>query len=161
MNISWIFLWQYDYIVLSVLPILALLATLILTYVRLGIGKTHVVLKEALVVRLPFSVYLGWITIASIADIAAALVSMGRSGSEVLAVNLAEVMVLVALAATLTVVLTRRDIAYGLVVIWALVGIAYNQTGTASLVLITEAGAIIIAVAIVTAIATAKLTHKN
>ena len=79
-NIAWLFTWQFEYLSLSVLLIFALLATLILIYIRLGIGKSNVSLREKLAVHLPFSVYLGWITVACIADVAATLVSYNWNG---------------------------------------------------------------------------------
>ncbi|MEM1587061.1 MAG: hypothetical protein QXX99_06495 [Candidatus Bathyarchaeia archaeon] len=53
-----------------------LLATLIAIYLRLEVGKSAVSLREKIAFHAPFSVYLGWITIASIANVAAALVSL-------------------------------------------------------------------------------------
>lgn len=70
-NILWLFAWQYGQLPLSVGLMLLLLASLIMIYQRLGIGKTVVPLIEKLAIHLPFSVYLGWITIATIANISA------------------------------------------------------------------------------------------
>jgi benzodiazapine receptor len=80
LNICWLFVWQYKQITLSVIPMFALLVTLITVYLQLKIGKSAVPLREKLCVHLPFSVYLGWITIAAIADVAAALVSINWNG---------------------------------------------------------------------------------
>ena len=55
-NVCWLFLWHYDYITYSLVLMLAHLATLLLIYLRLGIGKTLVSLKEMTFVQLPFSV---------------------------------------------------------------------------------------------------------
>jgi len=151
-NVVWLFLWQYGHITLSVLPMFALLATLIMTYLRLNIGKSNVSLKEKLSVHLPFSVYMGWITVASIADVAAALVSMNWDGLGLSDVTWAMVVIVVALAITLLVAFTRRDIAYSLVIIWALVGIAVKQSGNQSIVTTTEISAIIIVIALVLSI---------
>jgi hypothetical protein len=74
--VLWLFLWHYDQIVLSVALMFALLATLLAVYLRFGIGKTSVTLKERAFVCLPFSVYLSWIAVASIAKVASALVSI-------------------------------------------------------------------------------------
>jgi hypothetical protein len=109
-------------------------------------------MKEKLSVHLPFSVYLGWITIASIADVAAALVSVNWDGFGVSDVTWAIVVIVVALAITLLVVFTRRDIAYGLVIIWALVGIAVKQSGNQSIVTATEISAVVIAIALILSI---------
>lgn len=151
-NVVWIFLWQYEYITLSVLPMFALLATLIAIYLRLNIGKSNVPVKEKVSVHLPFSVYLSWITIASIADVAAALVSVNWDGLGLSDVTWTVVVIAVALAITLLVVFTRRDIGYSLVIIWALVGIAVKQSGNQSIVAMTETSAIVIAIALVLSI---------
>lgn len=149
-NIVWLFLWQYDYILASVPMILALLASLIAIYVRLHIGRSQVPLKEKLSVHLPFSVYLGWITIASIADVAAAM-PMNWDGFGVSPTAWALVVIVLALIITLAVLGTRRDVAYGLVVIWALVGIAANQGWHSEVAATAEGGAIVAGIAVVVA----------
>jgi hypothetical protein len=148
-NIAWIFLWQYEYITLSVPLIFALLASLIVIYLRLNIGKANAPMREKLSVHLPFSVYLGWITIASIADVAAALVSVSWDGFGISSETWAVLVIAVALIIALTVTVTRRDIGYDLVIIWALVGIAANQSAYKNIVTTTEIGAIIVAIALV------------
>src|SRR5690606_32340956 len=72
-NSIWIFLWHYEQFPLTVVVMLVLLAALIVTYLRLGIGRTNVSTVEKLVVRLPFSIYLGWITVATVANITSLL----------------------------------------------------------------------------------------
>ena len=148
LNIAWLFLWQFEWLSVSVVLMFALLATLILIYTRLRIGKAAVPLREKLAVHVPFSVYLGWITIASIANVAVALVSAGWGGLGINHEMWAILIILVALLVTLLVVATRTDVAYGLVVIWALVGIAMNQGDTPNIVLATEISAIIVAIAV-------------
>jgi hypothetical protein len=157
-NIAWLFLWQYDYIVASVPMILALLASLIAIYLRLHIGRSQVSFREKLSVHLPFSVYLGWITIASIADAAAALVSVNWDGFGVSPTVWALVVIVLALIITLTVLGTRRDVAYGLVVIWALVGIAASQGGYPEVVTTAEGGAIVTVIAVVAVALVSRLT---
>ena len=68
-NIIWIFLWHYEFFPLSVIAMLALLGCLIAIYLRLGIGKAQVPAAEKWLVHIPFSIYLGWITVATIANI--------------------------------------------------------------------------------------------
>jgi hypothetical protein len=158
-NCLWLFLWQYNYIPLSVAPILALLATLIAIYLRLGIGNAKVPLREKLCVHLAFSVYFGWITVATLADIAAALVYEQWNG---LSPNVwAEILLLVALAVTLIVIAFRRDIAYSLVIIWALVGIAVNHSANQNIVTTVEAAVAVIVVALVLSILIHKSRRKN
>jgi hypothetical protein len=139
----------------------ALLATLILTYLRLNIGKSHVSLREKLAVHLPFSVYLGWITVASIANVAAALVSISWDGLGLNAETWAILVVAVALVISLLVIFTRRDIAYALVLIWALTGIAVKQSGNQNVVTTSEVSAIIIAIALVLSILISRVRRKK
>ena len=80
LNISWIISWQYNYLIASVIIIFLLLATLILIYIRLNSGRAKIRTGEKLAVHLPFSIYLGWITIASIADVSVTLVSLNWNG---------------------------------------------------------------------------------
>lgn len=115
LNIVWLFLWHYGQIVISVLPMFALLSTLIMIYLRLQIGKSSAPLKEKLMIHLPFSVYMGWITVASIANVATALVSINVGQLIIGNVAWAILVIVVALVITLFVLATRRDIAYGLV----------------------------------------------
>jgi hypothetical protein len=156
-NVAWLFLWHYDQIVLSVALMFALLASLIAVYLRLGIGKTSVTLKERLFVHLPFSVYLGWITVASIANVSAALVSVQWDGFGLASDMWAVLVIAVALLITLAVIATRKDIAYSLVLVWALIGIAVNQSAYQNIVLAAEISAIIIIAALAAFIAMSKL----
>jgi len=146
-NISWIFLWQYNLLTLSLPVMFLFLIALILIYTRLGIGKTQVPLKEKLAIHTPFSVYLGWITIASIANVAVTAVSLNWDGFGINPETWAILIIIIALLLTLIVVATRKDIAYGLVIIWALFGIMSKQTNT-NIVTIVQASAIIILIAL-------------
>jgi benzodiazapine receptor len=160
LNITWLFLWQFEYLSLSVVLMFLLLAILILIYMRLNIGKSAVSLREKLAVHVPFSVYLGWITIASIANVATTLVSVNWDGFGISPETWATLIIIVALLITILVVVTRKDVAFGLVVIWALVGIAVKQTGNQNIVMITETSAIIVAITLAATILLARLKRR-
>lgn len=151
-NMVWLFAWHWGYIVPSVVPMFALLASLIMIYLRLGIGRSDAPLGERLAVHLPFSVYLGWITVAPIANVAAALNSLGLGGLGLGEATWTAVVVAIAVAITAAVLLTRGDVAYSLVIIWALVGIAIKQAAIQPVYLASIAGAVIIAVVMVIAL---------
>jgi len=159
-NIAWLFLWQYEFLSVSVVLMFLLLATLILIYLRLGIGKSPVTLREKLATQVPFSVYLGWITIASIADVSVTLVSVNWTGFGISLEIWAILIVIVALLIALLVVTTRKDIAYGLVIVWALIGIAVKQSGNQNIVTLTEASAIVILLALAATILLGKLKRR-
>jgi len=146
-NIIWLFLWQYEYIATSVPLIFALLVTLIIVYLRLDVGRSAATRGERVCVHLPFSVYLGWITIASIADVSSGLVSVNWTGFGLSPSTWAQLVVLVALVITLLVIGTRRDPAFGLVVVWALIGITANQLAHPDVTMVTEASAVLVAAA--------------
>jgi len=131
-NITWLFLFQYSYgvpklLLATLIPMTALLLCLLLMYNRLGIGRREVPRNEKLAVHLPISVYLGWISLAIIANIASALnVLIPGIPMPTQAVWTA-IVLLVALLITVLMVWTRKDFAFGLVVIWASTGIALNR----------------------------------
>jgi hypothetical protein len=160
LNIAWLFLWQFEYLSLSVVLMFLLLATLIAIYLRLNIGKSTALLREKLAVHVPFSVYLGWITIASIANVAVTLVSVNWDGFGINPETWASLIVIIALLITLLVIATRKDVAYGLVIIWALIGIAVKQSENQNIVMITEISAIIVAIALAAVILLASLKRR-
>jgi hypothetical protein len=159
-NVVWLFLWQSEYLGWSVVVMFLLLTSLVMVYLRLNIGKSAVSLKEKIAVHTPFSVYLGWITIASIANVAAALVSVNWDGFGVSPETWAVLVVIFALVITSLVVASRKDLAYGLVIIWALVGIAVKQGGNQNIVLITEIGAAIVATSLAASILLSKIPRR-
>jgi len=133
-------------LVLSMVPIVVLLFSLLIIYLRLGIGKTAVAMKERLAVHLPVSVYLGWISLATIANTASVLnVLIPGIPLDVQALWTA-VVIVVALVITILMIIRRNEIAFPLVVIWASVGIAVKQMATQTIYATALSAAIIIAV---------------
>lgn len=121
LNATWIFTWHYDWIWLSVIVMLGLLFSLIKIADILRVSD--LTQKEQWTVRLPFSVYFGWITVATIANITTFLVSIGWNGFG-LPENFWTVAVLLvgALIGSWR-MLRDRTVPYGLVLIWAYGGI--------------------------------------
>ena len=155
-NVCWLFLWHYDLITYSLVLMLALLASLILIYRRLGVGRAAVSVKEVAFVHLPFSVYLGWISIATIANVSVALTAVGWDGWGIPDATWAVVIVGVALVLTLAMLATRKDVAFSLVVVWALVGILSKQSDVPDIVLAAEVCIAIILLAIVAVVLVSK-----
>jgi len=108
----------------------------------------------------PFSTYLGWITIASIANVAVTLVSFKWDGFGISPETWATLIIIVALLISLLVLATRKDIAYGLVIIWALTGIAAGQSGNQNIVTVAQASAIIVLIALAAIILIPKLRRQ-
>ncbi len=122
-NMAWIFAWHFEVIWLSVLLMLVILFPLIKVYLRLGIGYRIVSKNQQYFVHMPFSVYLGWITVATIANGATLLVDLNWNGFDLAVDFWASAMIATATVITLIVLFTRRDLFYSLVIIWAFVGI--------------------------------------
>jgi len=120
-NVAWIFAWHYDVISLSLVLMLVILITLIAAYLR--IRKEPLSGKEKWFVLLPFSVYFGWITIATIANVTVLLVSTGVDAFSAPAVIWTNIILVIGSAIGALVVLKFKDIAYGVVLAWAYLGI--------------------------------------
>jgi hypothetical protein len=127
-NIAWIFSWHYQQVGLSLLMMFILLISLILIYLKLNIGKAKTSLHEKLGVHLLFSVYLGWITVATIANVTAWLVSIHWDGWGISPGVWTILVISVAVLITYLMLFIRKDMAYSLVVAWAALGIYLKQT---------------------------------
>lgn len=121
LNLAWIFAWHYDYIGLSLILMLGLLVTLM----KLGmmLAKEKLAPRDNFIQRLPFSVYWGWITVATIANVSVFLVSLNWNSF-----GLSEQLWLVVALFLGTVIgiyrlRQSRDIPYSMVFIWAYLGI--------------------------------------
>ncbi len=130
-NAGWIFSWHYRRLILSLVCIAVLLAALIAIYRRLDVGRSAAPPIERCLVHLPTSVYLGWISIASIANVTAVLAAFrwGRFGlSEQF---WAVVMVAAGTALGLVALFRRNDVFFALVVDWAVLGILIKRMADA------------------------------
>lgn len=125
-NVSWLLAWHYDMILLSVVFMLLLLVTLIGIYQRVR-NRDMVSGLEKWFVRVPFSLYLGWISVATIANITVALVSVNWNGFGISPQIWTVIVILVADLLALSFLARRSDVWYGLVVAWALFGILYRH----------------------------------
>ena len=153
-NIGWIFAWHYEILPLSLVLMLVMLGALITIYLRLHIGKSDSTLSEKYLVHLPFSVYLGWITIATIANVTTVLVDINWNTFGLGEQFWAVAVIIVGIAIALSILFTRKDIFYCLVVDWALLGILLKRladpTPVQSVIIISIVGMALISVGIIT-----------
>lgn len=127
-NAAWLFCWHYNWFGWSVLVMLTLLGLLIASYLRLNVNRSSVTRSEYWSVDVLFSVYLGWITVATVANITDWLYFVGWEGFGIPAQTWAVIMLAVASLLGLAMALTRRDAGYLFVLVWAFGGIAVKQT---------------------------------
>lgn len=129
-NIVWIFFWHYEVFLLTPVAMLILLASLVALYLRLGIGRATFSTAKRWTLQVPFSIYLGWISVATVANVTQWLYYIDWGGWGLSPEVWALVMLIVAAAIAGTVIWTRRDAAYGLVFVWAYAGIAVKHAAT-------------------------------
>ncbi len=122
-NGSWIAAWHYEYVGLSLAIMLLLFFSLLFIYLRLNIALEKVSAAKKWLLHIPFSLYLGWITVATIANTTALLVDYGWNGWGIAEPTWAGIMILVAGAIGAFVVRSRQDVFFGLVLLWAFFGI--------------------------------------
>lgn len=126
-NAAWLFAWHYFQFGVSVLLMLTLLGLLIVSYLRLDVNRQPASRAERWAVDVPFSIYLGWISVATVANITSWLYSVDWNGWGVATELWAVIMLAVASVLGLAMALTRRDVAYVSVLAWAFAGIAVKQ----------------------------------
>lgn len=123
LNSAWLFAWHYLQLIPSMIIMVGLLVTLLTIYRRLGAEKIPDRSFTSLAIRLPFRVYLGWISVATIANTAAVLTFHNFSGWGIDLQIWAATLVTAAASLGLTILFKHRDFAYPTVIIWALWGI--------------------------------------
>lgn len=124
-NILWIFSWHYDFISLSVLIMVVLLVALIKISDRINIEKLSS--NEKLFFSIPFDVYLGWITVATIANITVFLVSIGWRGFGIYDFIWTGIILSVGAIIGILRMNKNKSISYGLVLIWAYFWILFKH----------------------------------
>jgi hypothetical protein len=152
-NNSWLILFHYAYeqpgiYIFTPILIGLFLVLMLYTYVKLEIGAINVPIRQKIAVHLPISVYAGWISLAVIANISSVL-NVIVPGIPMATQELwTALVILVALVITMLMLVIRRDAAYGLVVVWATVGIATKQNAIPIIYFTAIGAALIIALAI-------------
>lgn len=129
-NSVWLLLWHYGYNVLSVVAMLTILTSLIMIYLSRGADWQGVPSLERWLVHLTFSIYLGWISVATIANITGTLYSVNWGGFGIAPETWTVIMLTVASALAGLMAYFRRDVAFLLVLVWAFIGIAAKQANT-------------------------------
>ena len=162
LNIAWIFAWHYEIVSLSLLIMFLLLASLITIYLRLSIGVSNSTKAEKYLVHLPFSVYLGWITIATIANVTALLVDVKWNTFGLGEQFWTVAVIIVGVGITLVTLFKRKDIFYCLVVDWALLGILIKRLNVytipdQSVIAMTVIGLAMVTIGIITQIIRRKI----
>jgi hypothetical protein len=133
-NMSWIIAWHYLQIEISVVIMLLFLVTLIQLFLKSNIMANDLNLTQKFILQTPFIVYLGWISVATIANITALMVAYKWTALSIAPVYWSAAMILIAIVLALLMVKKFQVVSFTLVVAWALWGI-YNAQGPAAPIL--------------------------
>jgi hypothetical protein len=126
-NMSWIAAWHYLQIELSVVIMLLFLSTLIQLFLKSNTMAGALTSTQKFILQTPFIVYLGWISVATIANSTALLVAYQWNGFGMPPVYWSAAMILIALLLAVLMLKKFKAIPFALVVAWALWGIKANQ----------------------------------
>jgi hypothetical protein len=128
-NAVWIVFWHYEIFPATMAAMLVLLVSLCAIVARLGIPRSAASVGDRWLVYLPFSVYLGWISVATIANTSIFLLDLGWDGSPLSPAIWGLLLLGATTGLGAWMVLRRGDLAYAAVLVWAFVGIAIKQEG--------------------------------
>ena len=120
-NLGWIYAWHYDRIILSMLLMLVILV--LLAVISLVSRSAQMTGRNRLAATIAFGVYFGWITVAAIANATTLLVAIGWNRFGIAEQLWTILILLIGMLIGSATMIRNRDIAYGLVLIWAYAGI--------------------------------------
>jgi hypothetical protein len=149
-NIVWLFLWHYNIFSFTLVAMLTILASLLYIYIQISKGDLD--RNQKWFVRLPFSIYLGWISVATIANVTQVLFYLDWGGWGIAPAVWAMIMLGIATILGLLMLWREYDIAYVLVLVWAFIGITNSQADTALVANAAWAASVILILAIIAAV---------
>jgi hypothetical protein len=129
-NVLWILAWHHEWLVPSLLLMLILLATLVFIYRDLQIVDAGASAGQRWFLQFPFGLYLGWITVATIANTGAVQSALGWNDLGISEVAWTQLKLAIAAAIAAYVIFRRNDIVFALVIAWAAFGITTGQAGS-------------------------------
>jgi hypothetical protein len=149
-NCTWLFLWHYQLFYWTLAAMLLLLVSLIVIYLRLRQDDLPVSRSEKWMVHIPFSIYLGWVSVATIANFSDVLDYAGFKGGIFSGQVWAAIMLGVAVLLGLIMTVTRRDVAFLAVFLWAFTGIAarFSQEPVVATAAWVASGAVVVLIVI-------------
>jgi hypothetical protein len=132
-NAVWILAWHFEVLPVSMVLMLIILVCLIIIVQEIKDEKARepFTCRDEILLRLPFSVYFGWITVATIANATALLVSLDWNGFGLSESTWTVIILVIGMLIGLITMLRNKDIAYGLVLAWAYAGILIKHTSAA------------------------------
>ena len=130
-NTAWMFLWHYEFFAVTLPVMLTILVSLLYIYIQLSKAGEDFDGPQKWFIKFPFSIYLGWISVATIANASQVLFFYNWNGWGIPAAVWAVVMLITALIIGLIMNWREKDFPFVLVLAWAFAGIGVSQAETA------------------------------
>ena len=121
LNIGWLIAWHYDYMALSLMFITLLLISLKI-FCKI-IRTQHLTTSEKIFIKLPFSIYYGWITIAIAANAVTLLVSIRWGGFGIPNVIRTILLLIFLTSVVIFRAIRNKDLIYCITVLWGYTGV--------------------------------------
>ena len=148
-NTAWIFLWHYEVFTITLPVMLIILVSLPYIYIQLSKAGDDFAGPQKWYIKFPFSIYLGWISVATIANASQVLFFYNWDGWGIPAAVWAVIMLITALIIGLIMNWRENDTPYVLVLVWAFAGIGVSQADTALVAMAAWTTAAVLALALV------------
>lgn len=127
LNAGWIVVWHYLFLAASLMIMLVFLVLLIFLFLRIKPYKLSMPVFHRIWIHHAFLVYVGWISVATIANITALFVGIGWDGSPFNGPTWSIIMIIIAVILGIFMVGKQKEPAFGFVLSWALYGIYVGQ----------------------------------
>lgn len=124
-NVLWLLSWHYNRIMLSMVMMVVLLISLLIA--------TRYAMPLKGISAVAFSVYLGWICVATIANASITLVSIGVASFSNLSIILTILILIIGVVIGSVYALKDNNLAFALVFLWAYLGIFIRHSSGESL----------------------------
>lgn len=128
-NIWWILAWHNQKVLLSVIIMILFLLILIIINQKVKIGKKIWNIRDKIFLQIPFSIYLWWISVATIANISAWLVNIWWSSRWISPIIWTIIMIVIASLLAIMSLYKKNDIVFSSVIVWAILGIIIKRLG--------------------------------
>lgn len=145
-NGVWLLLFHYELFALSTVAMLVLLFALVRIYLAIR-AEGKLTTAETWFIRIPFSIYLGWITVATVANFTYVLINAEWNGFGISYQTWGAAMIVVAAMIAGVFAYLNRDVVYAAVIVWAFVGIIVRFPDTQLIALTAGVTAALVGIA--------------
>ena len=157
LNCVWIYFWHHDLVAVCLFVIVLLWLSLLWTYKTLDPGDST---ADTWLIKVPFGIYSGWVTAASLVNLVVALKSSNVEISDSALIILGVALILIAAAVAVAARIMLRNFFFPLAVAWALAAIGVKQSVQTAIAIAAAIGLIACLIASLSFVLTLKGSHE-